>query len=158
MEDGRASSQVSLTTTNFTFMCSDLMGLITISILYGIGKDKSCGVAVDDILLAYIIIKASLVLVRCCLWGIVIVSAVVGAIITIVFMIIWICGMIAYYIIVIVVFFDGDNDWLDKNTVHWVGFLLVLIEAIGSLAVIPLIWCMIACLVPLAIAAAKAGS
>ena len=47
--------------SNQGFICTDLLVLIAIIILYVYGKDQSCGIEAAQILLIYIIIKASLI-------------------------------------------------------------------------------------------------
>lgn len=158
MADDTRQASTSVASQNGGFMCADLINLIVISILYGIGNDKECGIPVDNLLLTYIIIKASCVVIRCCLCGLTIGAPAVGMITTLGCVLIWVVGMIVYYIFALVYFFDGDNDCLDEATVHWVGLLLIVIEAFSMFLIFILVCCILACSIPVIIALATADA
>ena len=141
---------------NGSFICWDLLNILVISILYGVGKDKVCNQDIKSLVLAYIIIKACLVAVRLVLCGIRMWSVLASVIITLIFTFTWILGMCTYYIISLVYFFNSDNNWLDNATLIWVAMLLIVIEGISMLVVLPILLCCTICVIPATILAAKA--
>ena len=109
------------------------MNIILIGVLYGVGSDKVCSQDVKSVILAYLIIKASLIVARCALCGISLWSSCVGIVFWLMFTLLWILGMCAYYIVSIVYFFDSSNNCLEDGTIIWVALLLIVIEAISML-------------------------
>ena len=154
-EEDNVKPQVLSNTAGFTMMCSESISLIVIAILYGIGLVDDWGIPADHLLLAYIIIKAVSIVLRWLICGITVAAPVAGLIINGVIMIIWICGMITYYIVLLVYFFDNNNDWLDENTIHWIALLLLVIEAFTIFAILLLICWLLSWLIPTTILMAK---
>ena len=136
----------SLIQSSFSF--SDAISLIIIGILYGVGKDRQCNQGVMEIVLAFIIIKSSLILIRGFLWWIMWMASTIGLIIEFIFNIVWIIGMCIFYIIWLIYFFDSENDWLEKSSVIWVAMLLIIIEAISMFIILPCVLCWTVCAIP----------
>ena len=124
-----------------SFSFSDAISLIIIGILYGVGKDRQWNQGVMEIVLAFIILKSSLILIRGLLCWITCMTSTIGFIFEFLFNIIWIIGMCIFYIIWLIYFFDSANDWLEKSSVIWVAMLLIIIEAISMFVVLPCILC-----------------
>mmetsp|Transcript_20059 Transcript_20059/g.17753 ORF Transcript_20059/g.17753 Transcript_20059/m.17753 type:complete len:153 (-) Transcript_20059:114-572(-) len=143
------------TSSNVSMMCSDVCGLIIILVLYLVGNDKECGVPADHLLLSYIIIKASLIPIRILMLCLGILLKGAGVIINLILSLVLLCGMIAYYIVCMVYFFDGDNNCKDEATVHWVGLLLIVIEGFMIFSLFALICCCLAIMIPAMIASSK---
>ena len=98
--------------------------------------------------LAYLIIKAWMVLLRwACCW-LLMLPSIIGVIINLGFTLFWILGMMAYYIAALVYFFSKDNDCLDNGTLIWVAMLLIVIEAFSMIIIICILLCVLACMIP----------
>ena len=143
--------------SHISFMISEITNIILISILYSIDKDGHCSSDFEKVVLAYIIIKAWTVGLRIILWGLVIALPTWGVIVTIIFYIAWIWWMVAYYIVSIIYFFDEGDAWLEDSTVMWVALLLIIIEAIGVLAILAILIMVLSCALPCIIVAVVAA-
>ena len=158
MAEGEKGSKVSLGTSHVSFVIADIINIIVIAILYGIGREKTCDDHVKKMVLAYLIIKAWMVLLRwACCW-LLMLPNIIGVIINLGFTLFWILGMMAYYIAALVYFFSKDNDCLDNGTVVWVAMLLIVIEAFSMIIIMCILLCVLACMIPAVIIAVKSGS
>ncbi|CAI2381542.1 unnamed protein product [Moneuplotes crassus] len=131
--------------------CTDLLMLIAVSVMYGIGKDETCGINADGLVLAYIILKSCFIFLRIILCCGVIFLKKAGLIIYLAWIFIWVIGIIVFYIIVLVNFFDSDNNCKGPATNIWVALLLVTIEAIAALSILAILLCCLSFLVPIII-------
>ena len=151
----RATTSVATNSLNVSCIWSDMLSIIIIFILYLAGNNKSWSIPIADLLLAYIIIKGVFVVFRFSVWCFTIFFQTCGLILNIVISVIWAGGMIAYYIVVLVYFFN-DTNWFDEARVLWVAILLIVIEAFTIFLIILTVLCLLACLVPVTLAMEKA--
>ena len=130
------------------FLCSDLVVLISILLLYLNGIDQSCGIEAAQILLIYIIIKASFIGVRCCQCFVLVVSPNIGLVMTVIWTVVWMLGISVYYVWVLTQFFKDSNDCREYATTLWIGLLIVTIESIAFLVIIAVALLVLLCCIP----------
>ena len=133
-------------TSHLFFVIFDIIAIIVIAILYGIGIEKICDYHVQNMVLSYLIIKSWMVLFRlsCCFW--LIIPHDIFAIINYCVPLIWFFVMMTYYIAALVYFFSNDNDCQDKGIVVWVAMLLIVIESFNMIIIMWFFLCFGACM------------
>ena len=79
--------------SNGGVLCIDFCLLVTVSILYGVGKDNSWGVRAGEFLLIYILLKSAFILTRWITLGVSLAFVLIASIVNIVFNLLWIIGV-----------------------------------------------------------------
>ncbi|CAI2382501.1 unnamed protein product [Moneuplotes crassus] len=148
-EEKKGMISIGMNSMTITFMCQDAFAIILLLTLYLIGKDKTCSVDMESLLIAYIIIKACFIVVRSFLCCLTIFCQLVGLIASVVSAIISTIVIVIYYIIAMINFFTKDHDCFDNAKVHWIALLIITIEALTLFLIIVLIICLCACLIPI---------